>query len=86
MTEEKRKRGRPRKIESFQALKEEMDGVEGNYTVAPLNEYDSDKLNTDADEAVSAYIKSKESEKLIPPAGLSKVATLQWLTEKRNKK
>lgn len=59
MTEEKKKRGRPRKI----------DAPKGGYTVAPLKEYDSEKLYTAAAEAVTAYVKEKEYQ----PSNLEKM-------------
>lgn len=76
MTEEKKKRGRPRKIESPQTLKEEF------HETKELVDIKINQLK----EEYPRIGKSIDTEKLIPPAGLSKVATLQWLTEKRNKK
>lgn len=84
MTEPKR-RGRPRKIESFEALKEEVDQAINEYGVPPNpiaeltgNEYTFEPRS-------STVKKNGEviSEKLIPPAGLSKVEALKWLTANR---
>lgn len=85
MTEEKKKRGRPRKI----------DAPKGDYTVAPLKEYDSEKLNTAAAEAVTAYAKKaianlKKTSSPEPPYPsnwneLGKIDKLQWLSANRKK-
>jgi hypothetical protein len=75
MTEKKRKRGRPRKIEN--TVEKDFPGVIGNPIL-------HDAIIAHAKESGIKFVQ-QPSEKLIPPAGLSKVATLQWLTEHRIK-
>jgi hypothetical protein len=69
MTQEKKKRGRPRK-ENWEAIKE---------VFAETPEIVQDKIKK-LKEGPLGIGQRIDTEKLLPPAGLSKVATLQWLT------
>lgn len=66
---EKKKRGRPRKVESFQALKDII-----NEDVKTFPATDSEIKA----EGTKKY--RMENEKLIPPEGLGKIDVLKWLT------
>lgn len=85
MTEEKKKRGRPRKIESFKALKEEMD-VAARYQPSNLEKMVEVLQDVELTKKAIADLKKTSSPEPPYPSNwneLGKIAKLQWLTANR---